>query len=104
MSSICEILQHKLDKKVALKRIQELLPNLASKYSKLIENFEQETVNDKIKFSFDISVFPFFGHVNGVIMVNKDNVSIDGQFPDTLSFLKQNIINAIKKEGEDLLV
>ncbi len=69
----------------------------------MIKNFEQETENDKIKFSFDISKFPFFGHVNGVIMVNKDNVPIDGQFPDTLSFLKQNIINTIKMEGEDLL-
>lgn len=103
MPNIHETLPHKLDKKEAIKRIQDLLPGLVSKYSKLIKNFEQTPENDKVKFSFDISKFPFFGHVYGVIIVNKDNVLIDGKFPDPLSFLKQNIINTIREKGGDLL-
>jgi hypothetical protein len=99
MSSLNLLIPHQLPKEEALNRIKQLFVKLKTEHSDQISNVKEEWQNDVGKFQFTTYGFGF----TGIIKVNDDNVTIDGNLPFALSFFKGKISSAIEEKATDLL-
>jgi Putative polyhydroxyalkanoic acid system protein (PHA_gran_rgn) len=99
MSKLDITIPHELPQQEALSRIQGLLKKLQEEQKETIKDVSEKWNGNEGEFSFSAKGFD----LSGVLKVEENSVTINGQLPFALSFFKGMISDVIKKKAVELL-
>ena len=99
MTNIEMSIPHSIGRDEALSRIKSLLGNVQSKFSGQIKDVTQEWNDNEGSFSFSIMGMP----VSGKLMVNNNDVALDGKLPMAAALFQGKIREVIMEEAKKVL-
>lgn len=99
MAKINIVVDHKLTKDEALKRIKKLLKEVKEEHGDKISDLKESWKGNKGTFSFSAMKYD----ISGTLEVTDKNVELDGDVPWSLGLFKGKIEKMIRDRAEGLL-
>lgn len=99
MANLDITIPHSLPQQEALSRIQGLLKKLQEEQKETIKDVAEKWNGNEGEFRFSAKGFD----LSGVLKVEQNAVTINGQLPFALSFFKGMISDVIRKKAGELL-
>ena len=90
---------HTLTKEDALERLQGFSQKLQEKYSDQLSDLEQQWSGDELQFSFKTFGFK----IGGKLLVEENQIAVDGDLPIAAMMAKGKITSAIQEQLEKIM-